>query len=105
MAEFFVKWGHKRARLKVDEAPSSSPPMRAYLERKVLEYLEVKPGDIVVVTTPGFLTYAHYTRAVADIIPPEYEGRGIILLSHDRFVDLGVKKGTTVIVWKHSRWF
>jgi len=104
MAEFYIKWGVKRARLKVDVAPSSAQPRRAYLERKVLEFIEARPGDIVVVTVPGFLTYAHYIRAVADVIPPEYEGRGIVLLSPDKFEELGVRSGSTVVVWKYGRW-
>ena len=104
MAVIFEKWGIKRAKLKVDVAPNAEPPRRAYLEKSVMERIGVKPGDIVVVTAPGFLTYAHYCRAVAEVAPPEYEGKGVVLLSPDKFKELGMKKGSEVVVWKHGRW-
>ena len=72
----------------------------ARLDTKTMEYLGVKQGDKVEITSSFWSVRGTYTIANIDSLPEGDEGEGIIRLSKDRLEDGNFRPGDKVIVSK-----
>jgi len=70
------------------------------LDKKTMEYLGMKIGDKVEVTSSFWSIRGTYTLAESKELASEDEGQGIIRLSKDKLVDGNFRPGDKVIVTK-----
>jgi len=71
---------------------------KARLDRKTMEYLDVKRGEKVEITASFWAVRGTYTIAEVDELPASDEGQGVVRLSKDRLEDGNFRPGDKVIV-------